>query len=104
MQHPGDLQRFQASQPLEKPSPSPNPWLGLEAKLSSRRPVRISVTVSQLVHDELVARSNAEGRSLSNLAAFLLESALTPASTPAFSNPVQTGRAFVPEPVLRAEM
>ena len=36
-------------------------------------PVRITITVSQSVYDYLGQRSHQEGRSLSNLAAFLLE-------------------------------
>ena len=36
-------------------------------------PVRITITVSQSVYDYLGQRSQEEGRSLSNLAAFILE-------------------------------
>lgn len=45
----------------------------VDAAASSRR---ISVTVSQRAWQYLVERSSAEGRSLSNLASFLLESAV----------------------------
>jgi hypothetical protein len=38
-----------------------------------RSPQRISTTVSYQLHQRLLERSNREGRSLSNLAAFLLE-------------------------------
>jgi type II secretory pathway component PulK len=38
-----------------------------------RTPQRISVTISWQLHQRLLQRSDAEGRSLSNLAAFLLE-------------------------------
>jgi len=48
----------------------------------SRRPVRISITVSQAVHEALLERSDAQGRSLSNLAAYLLESALLECARP----------------------
>lgn len=41
-----------------------------------RSPQRISVTVPFRIWHSLVKRSNAEGRSISNLAAFLLEAAL----------------------------
>lgn len=41
-----------------------------------RKPQRITITVSALTVDRLAARAMAEGRSLSNLAAFLLEIAL----------------------------
>ena len=36
-------------------------------------PVRITITVSQSVYDYLGQRSHQEGRSMSNLAAFILE-------------------------------
>ncbi len=36
-------------------------------------PVRITITVSQSVYDYLGQRSQEEGRSMSNLAAFILE-------------------------------
>ena len=36
-------------------------------------PVRITITVSESVYDYLGQRSQQEGRSMSNLAAFLLE-------------------------------
>ena len=39
----------------------------------SPHPVRITSTVSQSVYDYLGQRSQQEGRSMSNLAAFLLE-------------------------------
>lgn len=38
-----------------------------------RHPQRISITLSWALHERLVKRSVQEGRSLSNLAAFLLE-------------------------------
>ena len=38
-----------------------------------RKPQRISVTVSYRLYTELVERSQREGRSVSNLASFLLE-------------------------------
>ena len=38
-----------------------------------RRPQRISVTISWALHQRLLKRSDLEGRSLSNLAAHLLE-------------------------------
>ncbi len=41
-----------------------------------RSPQRISVTVPFRIWNSLVKRSSAEGRSISNLAAFLLEAAL----------------------------
>jgi hypothetical protein len=41
--------------------------------LMQRTPQRISITISWQLHQRLLQRSDAEGRSLSNLAAFLLE-------------------------------
>jgi len=42
-----------------------------------RRTKRISIVMPGFLHDRLVLRSNNEGRSLSNLCAYLLESALS---------------------------
>lgn len=41
-----------------------------------RRPVRVTITIPYTAYQALVQRSNVQGRSLSNLAAYLLESAL----------------------------
>lgn len=41
-----------------------------------RKPRRISITLSFYVYEELLKRSDLEGRSVSNLCAFLLEEAL----------------------------
>lgn len=38
-----------------------------------RSPQRITITISYATHQALLARSDEQGRSLSNLAAFLLE-------------------------------
>ncbi|KEF43475.1 MAG: hypothetical protein ER33_01645 [Cyanobium sp. CACIAM 14] len=40
------------------------------------RPVRVTITIPHNAYQALLERSNRQGRSLSNLAAFLLESAL----------------------------
>ena len=40
-----------------------------------RKPRRVSVTIPESVYDYLVKRSGDEGRSLSNLAAYILEMA-----------------------------
>lgn len=45
-------------------------------QLASRKPKRVSITVAQTVLDRLQQRSDEEGRSTSNLAAYLLEMAL----------------------------
>ena len=44
--------------------------------LACRHPQRISVSISWALHQRLIERSDYEGRSLSNLAAHLLETAL----------------------------
>ena len=48
----------------------------LRANRSFRSPRRITITVPNALLEALVQRSNAEGRSISNLAAFLLELSL----------------------------
>ncbi len=47
-----------------------------------RQPRRITITLSFHVHEELLTRSEEEGRSVSNLCAFLLEDSLRHATTP----------------------
>jgi len=42
-------------------------------RILQRQPRRISITLSYHVHEELLKRSEEEGRSMSNLCAFLLE-------------------------------
>jgi hypothetical protein len=42
---------------------------------AKRRPLRISATISGALYERLQERAAAEGRSISNLASFLLESA-----------------------------
>lgn len=44
---------------------------------SFRAPARISITIPESVNDGLIAISREQGRSLSNLAAYLLEWALS---------------------------
>lgn len=43
-----------------------------------RRPVRVTTTMPAALHEQLLQRSDVEGRSLSNLIAYLLETAMTP--------------------------
>lgn len=43
-----------------------------------RTPKRLSVTLPLATYEQLVKKSGWEGRSISNLAAFLLENALNP--------------------------
>ncbi|MCP9911004.1 hypothetical protein KBZ15_14015, partial [Cyanobium sp. BA20m-p-22] len=42
-------------------------------RILQRQPRRISITLSYHVHEALLSRSEEEGRSVSNLCAFLLE-------------------------------
>jgi hypothetical protein len=44
--------------------------------LTFRTPKRISITIPNETYRQLVARSSQEGRSLSNLAAYLIESSI----------------------------
>lgn len=41
-----------------------------------RRPVRVTATMPAALHEQLLQRSDLEGRSLSNLIAYLLEAAM----------------------------
>jgi|APCry1669189034_1035192.scaffolds.fasta_scaffold17576_2 hypothetical protein len=45
-------------------------------RVLQRQPRRVSITLSYQVHEALLTRSEEEGRSLSNLCAFLLEDSL----------------------------
>lgn len=45
-------------------------------RVMQRQPQRISITISFRVHQALLQRSEEEGRSMSNLCAFLLEESL----------------------------
>lgn len=61
-----------------------------------RQPRRISITISYQVFQTLLNRSEEEGRSMSNLCAFLLEEVLhqqAPAVSPAEAPVVQPGVA-----------
>jgi hypothetical protein len=49
-------------------------------RVLQRQPRRISITLSYQVHEALLTRSEEEGRSLSNLCAYLLEEALRDAT------------------------
>ena len=48
----------------------------------TRKPVRITTTVSWATYQSLVGKSDFEGRSLSNLTAFVLESYIKSPQTP----------------------
>lgn len=70
-------------------------------RVLQRQPRRISITLSYYVHEALLSRSEEEGRSVSNLCAFLLEDALrdqqreglpVPAALPHGHGPLGNGR------------
>ena len=42
-----------------------------------KTPRRITITIACTVYEQLIERSNTQGRSISNLAAYLLEQALS---------------------------
>ena len=52
---------------------------GSPAKIAPmhRSPRRVTITVPYALYSELLARSDQQGRSLSNLAAFLIEGAIS---------------------------
>lgn len=55
-----------------------SPMIAMSERLRvlQRQPRRVSITLSYHVHEALLSRSEEEGRSVSNLCAFLLEEAL----------------------------
>jgi hypothetical protein len=50
--------------------------------LWTRKPRRITITLPDSIYDQLLRRSDREGRSISNLAAFLLEYAIAQCPDP----------------------
>jgi hypothetical protein len=50
---------------------------GKDAPLWLRKPRRITINLPEAAYEKLLARSSQEGRSLSNLASFLLEKTLS---------------------------
>lgn len=69
-------------------------------RVLQRQPRRISITLSYHVHEALLSRSEEEGRSVSNLCAFLLEDALRDQRRnlmpPAAGMPHPTGNGAMP--------
>ena len=64
-------------------------------RILQRQPRRISITLSYHVHEALLKRSEDEGRSMSNLCAFLLEDALRHNNAPiATAAPLTAGTAL----------
>ncbi|MBM5827665.1 MAG: hypothetical protein FJ050_06370 [Cyanobacteria bacterium M_surface_7_m2_040] len=72
-----------------------------------RKPQRISITVNHRLYEQLLESSDLQGRSVSNLAAFLLESALEhnqtrqPAAYPSEGVGVDRQTPFQPSAMLR---
>jgi hypothetical protein len=58
-------------QPTKPPTTAPGPSVRLA--MLQRKPVRISITINTGLFETLVSRATEEGRSMSNLCAFLLE-------------------------------
>ena len=56
--------------------PTTIPKTNLNIRPAFRSPMRITITVPYGTYEHLIHQSNEEGRSLSNLSAFLLESAI----------------------------
>lgn len=66
---------------FSQPQPTPQ-----AADLAFRTPRRLSITLPHGAYQLLLERSDREGRSLSNLAAFLLETALVVVPSPGGHN------------------
>jgi hypothetical protein len=65
--------------PLGKPElMTSTPARTTSLQLVQRAPQRISITIPYAMYHALIERSDYEGRSISNLAAFLLEKGLNP--------------------------
>lgn len=62
-------------------------------RVLQRQPKRISITLSYHVHEALLTRSEEEGRSVSNLCAFLLEDALRDQQRSLIQQPGGNGHA-----------
>lgn len=59
----------------------------IQKRYEMRHPVRVTITVSYLVAEQLEQRSSEQGRSLSNLAAYLLETGLLATDHQHHTNP-----------------
>ncbi|MEB3172804.1 MAG: hypothetical protein VKL97_02960 [Cyanobacteriota bacterium] len=76
-------------------------------RVMQRQPRRISITLSYHVHEALLSRSEEEGRSVSNLCAFLLEDALREpvrqfvVSGPATANTLNSNNGAKPMRLMR---
>lgn len=63
----------------------------------TRRPRRVSITVADSIYQQLLERSDYQGRSLSNLASYLLEQALEQLKADGASVPVDMRWGTSPE-------
>lgn len=66
--------------PAGNPRPATMNNYERQRTVAFRKPVRITITVSHSTYDQLQRRCDREGRSLSNLSAYLLEGALSQSS------------------------
>ncbi len=55
---------------------SPKPANNSSQPAVNRSPQRITITISMRTYEKLVSQSNLEGRSMSSLAAYIIESTL----------------------------
>ncbi len=59
-------------------------------RMMQRQPMRITITISHHLHGTLLDRSGNEGRSMSNLCAYLLEESLrNPVCLPVVGGPIR---------------
>lgn len=70
---------------------------GSEVQTAFRSPRRVTITLPWATFEALQVRADAEGRSLSNLAAFLLESALKGPAVAAVASVAATPLRRTPE-------
>ncbi len=76
------LEQARPSQPPDPPLQWSSPEQAQASALHRNLPRRITVSLNDHVHQLLIERSMAEGRSVSNLAAFILETYLVPPHQP----------------------
>ncbi len=70
---------------------------GSEAQTAFRSPRRVTITLAWSTYEALQVRADAEGRSLSNLAAFLLESGIKGPAAAAVASVAATPLRRAPE-------
>ena len=67
--------------------------------LGSRAPRRVTITIPYFIHEQLIKRSDEEGRSMSNLAAYLIERALEGCGSVDWCNEVRLAIALSISPL-----